>query len=1446
MAAGNATALIQSFREVLQDLDDAESRGKSDQIGAQLSDILNQSPHFRMPLHLGFEQHDWDELVEVFDPPTLRPLLCSRNARWLKRQYLDFQQFAFSRKGFLRNLPTTIVTIWKFIFWNFKSIHSGLATFLKLGFIGILITSIASTFATVWTFRFVWFTTMTAVALLVDLKELSQLLPGPMKDFLGILIRKAVRIDNNILYGKRFQGREWNKQDFEFGDSKRAPSFGQFLWKLPPPSSANKDLQDNNPRVLHEEWSDDTTQHVHAIDFCYSMLREASVRKHSAKLKKDAFRRRKADSLGYTGETEQSGHDMPNAYELNRSASDPVRFDQENEESGAIETILCTERPCQERRKKMHDADLSALNGILENDIDSVSTNASSNRGGRSVGTGTESTTDLNWMDVGAEIGMKLLGSAALQKAMTSHDTTERIINIREKVEDKMKNRPMHLARQKEFERKPGSKEKSLPPVHSMWTSASAAAQSATASPSNTSDSVESRSSNVQVIDQIVITDIESRQKPFVLSSRSSRHRNDSPLNHAQLDSEVLYSSPSFSSCLGDSDHNNTSANDSMRSSITQTTVRKPNRRQILMPGVKIVVPLFPNQPGAKPSKCFNKYQYQMATVVSSKRLAIFKKNELPPQGMRTTNCLSMTVQLDKSFLRDGMFAQMTLRVMDEWPDRYMPKHSKFALGSCVATCFGLGVLVGWRVEDDCHVVRSLWQRRGQGSACAYLQRSAIHSTVEAAVGFEVETCLGPGEVVGYIAAGREYRSGNYLVTMKGTGKHHDQTLELNKRDIISCKSARFIPVIEHLKEAVEYQLQLDNYNDAIEEDEGDPFEPMKGKNWRAISKYSDILWKSFLRATEEDEDFDDGMNEFLASLVNFFDRLDAAPGSLDSRGNDVSSIIITATDSSHSSRSIPLRGEPGFWLMNDILGLFGGKKHGKQEDENIESIEVCVTDGQVELMSKKNFDRVFGVIRTLMRTLSIARAGCIDEPEFKLALSLCYDFLTFVKTIIKVQQKNMSSHSLKIWRRAWDEIISTFGPVKERLEKVGQGIAERMEKQGRRAKVRLLRFVDTVVQDENLLMAMEHGEWKKCGERLEVALVKSKIIDEENREHYHRTAQFIYNHFANIFAKDGNAAARNNEKLAHVGMALQCIAAPRKSLLRLLIQDWVLDTLERLLVRVFDKEEVASRMLSIHATNFHSLRQFRMLKNFTIAGKFWMPLLDAADAEFSFMVSKMPPSAQEYMVPISGLFSLCVVQFHKINEGDWTKDWLDFLLEDEAVNIIHEIDMKLILALESFSRDVKEMMIVLPYYPRYGEIVLARIVESSRSLSLFFSSIEDDILNLVDEVDIDEFLKEASAAVEDPKKLSEFVREKSTIAIERFLVSASLSSTYIITSSMRLTCNPLKRIISRKCPFLLKNETSLMVGCLLVVVQTVVTSHSQTCQSNEKILVAKVCNPSD
>jgi hypothetical protein len=257
------------------------------------------------------------------------------------------------------------------------------------------------------------------------------------------------------------------------------------------------------------------------------------------------------------------------------------------------------------------------------------------------------------------------------------------------------------------------------------------------------------------------------------------------------------------------------------------------------------------------------------------------------------------------------------------------------------------------------------------------------------------------------------------------------------------------------------------------------------------------------------------------------------------------------------------------------------------------------------------------------------------------------------------------------------------------------------MEKHGRRAKVRLLRFVDIIVQDDVLFLALEKAEWTRCFHQFEAAIVQAKIIDEESREHYRKTAKFLYNHFASATSKGDGAAARNNEKLAKFGMMIQWFAAPKKAILELFLQDRVLEMLERIFVRAFSKDEVASRMLNIHCSNFQELRRFRMLKDFTIAGKLWIPLLDAADEEFSWAVSKLPANAQEYLSPISSLFSLCVVQFHKMDEGDLTKDWLNFLMDEEAENIIHDLDMKLILALEQFSRDVRDTMVILPYYPR-------------------------------------------------------------------------------------------------------------------------------------------------
>ena len=110
------------------------------------------------------------------------------------------------------------------------------------------------------------------------------------------------------------------------------------------------------------------------------------------------------------------------------------------------------------------------------------------------------------------------------------------------------------------------------------------------------------------------------------------------------------------------------------------------------------------------------------------------------------------------------------------------------------------------------------------------------------------------------------------------------------------------------------------------------------------------------------------------------------------------------------------------------------------------------------------------------------------------------------------------------------------------------------MEKHGRRAKARLLRFVDFIVQDDALFQALEQGDWVCCTEQIEFAMVQAKIIDEQSREHYtyHKTVQFLYNYLSSATSRSNSAAARNNEKLAQFLLAIQLFAAPRKATLEL------------------------------------------------------------------------------------------------------------------------------------------------------------------------------------------------------------------------------------------------------------------------------------------------------
>jgi hypothetical protein len=71
------------------------------------------------------------------------------------------------------------------------------------------------------------------------------------------------------------------------------------------------------------------------------------------------------------------------------------------------------------------------------------------------------------------------------------------------------------------------------------------------------------------------------------------------------------------------------------------------------------------------------------------------------------------------------------------------------AVGECVLTAFGTGVLLGFRSEDEKHVVQ-LWGSMGAGRNLAYMGASSISRVIPAAIGLAVETPLGRGMCRGF------------------------------------------------------------------------------------------------------------------------------------------------------------------------------------------------------------------------------------------------------------------------------------------------------------------------------------------------------------------------------------------------------------------------------------------------------------------------------------------------------------------------------------------------------------------------------------------------------------------------------------------------------------------------------------------------------------------------
>ena len=319
------------------------------------------------------------------------------------------------------------------------------------------------------------------------------------------------------------------------------------------------------------------------------------------------------------------------------------------------------------------------------------------------------------------------------------------------------------------------------------------------------------------------------------------------------------------------------------------------------------------------------------------------------------------------------------------------------------------------------------------------------------------------------------------------------------------------------------------------------------------------------------------------------------------------------------------------------------------------------------------------------------------------MALAITHEFLILIHNVIKVQQVNMSKSSIEAWKKTLTEFTDVFGSINTRMQSIGNGIIQRLQEHGKVAKVRAICFADTLISDDLLMKYLENGDVKKCLQRVELAAVSANVMDTESCKQYHNIGLTIYNTLAPRNDKNQEAAVRSGKKITLVAKVLKLLATPGRSMLKLLMNNEVLEMIERVFVRIFEKENDASLTLNIYSWNFRTLRHLRILNNMAISGGLWAPVLDAADEEFTWAVSRTPAATRDYVVPVSKLFSLGVSRFHQLYHSDdvVSSDWLDFLKEDEAVKIIQDLDVALMLSLKNLCKDVQEMMQVLPYYSR-------------------------------------------------------------------------------------------------------------------------------------------------
>jgi hypothetical protein len=108
---------------------------------------------------------------------------------------------------------------------------------------------------------------------------------------------------------------------------------------------------------------------------------------------------------------------------------------------------------------------------------------------------------------------------------------------------------------------------------------------------------------------------------------------------------------------------------------------------------------------------------------------------------------------------------------------------------------------------------------------------------MEATIGFHVDTTFGSGKVTGYTNGGKTFQQGQYLIQVNPPGRVHSISMTVQRKDVMECKGTMFFPVVEQIKEAAKYKLQVDIYKAEMMQRVLADESQLIQKSWRIFSE---------------------------------------------------------------------------------------------------------------------------------------------------------------------------------------------------------------------------------------------------------------------------------------------------------------------------------------------------------------------------------------------------------------------------------------------------------------------------------------------------------------------------------------------------------------------------------------------------------------------------------